>query len=327
MMRNPKTVTVTWQRPGFGEPDRITVSQRVIVLIAVVFFLSVSSALALGAAAALLRWENNDLRAVTAALKSERISLIARLQLAEREIEEAREGLSKVRAEEAKIRSWLGLEAESAGGEPAADNGRGGKGSLGDVDLARISPEDRGTESKSAGVKQGDDIGSAVRSLVEDLGDLAAQVQERKKYWDAIPAISPIDGEHWISSAYGWRRSPFTEEREFHSGIDLAGQRGTPILAAADGKVVRVVQSNALGRTITLDHGNGIQTIYGHLEKTLVTKGQMVSRGQEIGTMGSSGKRSTGPHLHYVVEVDGKYVNPESYMLDRGRLPYPVARR
>jgi len=90
--------------------------------------------------------------------------------------------------------------------------------------------------------------------------------------------------------------------------------------------VVRVVKDTALGRAITLDHGNGLETIYGHLDRVLVREGQRVARGQQMGLMGSTGRRSTGPHLHYAVRKDGKYVNPKNYMLDEAA-PYPVARR
>jgi murein DD-endopeptidase MepM/ murein hydrolase activator NlpD len=107
----------------------------------------------------------------------------------------------------------------------------------------------------------------------------------------------------------------------------MAGRRGTPIVAAADGVVASVLKDAALGRAVTVDHGNGIQTVYGHLDKGLVKKRQKVKRGEPIGKMGSTGKRTTGPHVHYAVRVDDKYVNPWSYMLDRSKLAYPVAKK
>jgi murein DD-endopeptidase MepM/ murein hydrolase activator NlpD len=271
--------------------------------------------------------DNTSLNDRAASLESERQALARRLEVVEAEFTEARDALARVRAEETKIRAWLGLEQERVEQPPSEVEADGGKGSLGDTDLESVAVWDLATGAQQI-VHQGkESVSQEARSLVADLSELVYRVQERKRQWDSIPAISPPDGEHWISSSFGWRRSPFTGKRQFHNGIDMAGQRGTPILASADGIVTRVVRNAALGRGVTLDHGNGMETIYGHLDRVTATKGQRVKRGDEIGKMGSSGRRSTGPHLHYVVKLEGKYVNPWNYMLDRGRLPYPVAKK
>lgn len=249
----------------------------------------------------------------------------ARLAAMEADVAEAREGLAQVRAEEAKIRGWLAL--DPAGPSAATSPERpGGQGSLGDVDLASVAPEELAVAAAEESSSEAG-LGVVARSLAADLAELADRIEERKRYWDAIPTSSPVDGEHWVSSGFGWRKSPFSGDREFHSGVDLAGARGTSVVAAADGMVVRVVKDPALGRAVTLDHGNGLETIYGHLDRVLVRAGQRVARGQGVGLMGSTGKRSTGPHLHYAVRKDGKYVNPRNYLLDREAAPYPVARQ
>jgi murein DD-endopeptidase MepM/ murein hydrolase activator NlpD len=242
---------------------------------------------------------------------------------------QARESLAQVRTEEAKIRSWLGLEGTADDPAPPVElaAGEGGKGSLGEEGLETVAPEARSVEAEPFGRPGGQGLAEESLSLAEDLADLAVYVEKQKEGWDAIPAISPVDGEHWISSAFGWRASPFTGAREFHSGLDMAGRKGTPVVATANGRVDQVFNDSALGRGLSIDHGNGIRTIYGHMEEVVVGKGERVTRGQRVGLMGSTGKRSTGPHLHYALKVDGHYVNPRNYLLDRTRPGTAVARK
>jgi len=256
------------------------------------------------------------------------------MQRAEQKIRETKEDLSRLRSEEIKIRSWLGLGDDGASSEEdenrpenESDSASGGKGSIGNVPLGSVSPSYRTGSSKRLATAESIDDDLEVKQLLEDYKDLSALVQNRKKEWDSVPAITPVNGEHWISSSFGWRKSPFTGKREFHAGIDMAGKKGTPILAAADGRVTKVVRSKAMGPSVTIRHKDGVETIYGHLNTVLVKNGQTVSRGEKIGEMGSLGKRSTGPHLHYAVRVKGKYVNPWNYILDRGRGPYTVAKK
>ena len=152
-----------------------------------------------------------------------------------------------------------------------------------------------------------------------------------------LPTISPVhEGRTWRSSSFGWRNDPFTGRRAFHSGLDFAGRKGLPIYATADGFVSYTGTDKYLGNTITIDHRKkeldeqgqpyarqgGYQTEYGHLQKILVEQGQQVKRGQQIGTMGNTG-RSTGPHLHYSVRLRDRqlskhrgYQNPEDFIFD-----------
>ena len=115
-------------------------------------------------------------------------------------------------------------------------------------------------------------------------------------------------------NSYSSRSSLFTGKRESHKGIDIATEIGSEIVAPADGVVVRVDKEKAIGNLVKINHGNGMVTIYGHLlKKSDVKKGQKVKRGDVIGYVGNSG-RSTGPHLHYSVCVNGVYVNPRRYL-------------
>jgi len=129
-----------------------------------------------------------------------------------------------------------------------------------------------------------------------------------------VPSIRPCD-VGWLSSRFGKRRDPFTGKQAFHRGIDFSVPVGTPVRVTADGTVVTVEKQRGFGRVVKVDHGNGIQSVYGHLQEASVKRGQKVSRGDVIALSGNSG-RSTGPHLHYELRVAGRAVNPLSYILD-----------
>jgi len=146
------------------------------------------------------------------------------------------------------------------------------------------------------------------------LDDLAETAGERADRWAAIPSIWPVKGH--ITSKFGPRISPFTGKKAFHSGLDIGSPRGREIKAPASGKVVVSAYDTRMGNFIRINHGYGIETTYGHLSKMLVKYGKKVKRGDVIGLVGSTGKFSTGPHLHYQVAVNDKVVNPVQYILD-----------
>lgn len=128
----------------------------------------------------------------------------------------------------------------------------------------------------------------------------------------AIPSAQPV--EHLaFTSNYGIRADPFRGTAAFHAGVDIPGPVGTPVYATADGLVDRAERAGGYGNLVEVDHGKGIQTRYGHLSKILVEPGTRVHRGQLIALMGSTG-RSTGPHLHYEVRIDGHAVNPVPFL-------------
>jgi murein DD-endopeptidase MepM/ murein hydrolase activator NlpD len=130
----------------------------------------------------------------------------------------------------------------------------------------------------------------------------------------SIPSARPIVTSANFTSGYGVRSDPFRGSAAMHAGIDLAGPIGTPIYATADGVVGRSEwNAGGYGNLVELNHGQGIQTRYGHMSQRLVQAGQRVHRGQLIGLMGSTG-RSTGSHLHYEVRIDGRAVNPIPFM-------------
>jgi murein DD-endopeptidase MepM/ murein hydrolase activator NlpD len=129
----------------------------------------------------------------------------------------------------------------------------------------------------------------------------------------AIPSEKPVRTAAF-TSGFGVRSDPFHAGAAMHPGIDLAGPMGTPIYATADGTVLRAGwNSGGYGNLVELDHGRGIATRYGHMSAILVHAGERITRGQQIGRMGSTG-RSTGCHLHYEVRIDGRPVNPVPFM-------------
>jgi murein DD-endopeptidase MepM/ murein hydrolase activator NlpD len=125
------------------------------------------------------------------------------------------------------------------------------------------------------------------------------------------PALWPVMGP--ITSSFGQREDPFNGEGAFHAGVDISAVFGTPVHASADGMVQTAGMENGYGREILLDHGNGIETLYGHLSGFAVTTGQQVRQGQVIGYVGMSG-RATAPHLHYEVRIHNTPVNPYRYL-------------
>lgn len=146
---------------------------------------------------------------------------------------------------------------------------------------------------------------TALESKLDRLRDEFETIQR-------TPLIWPVEGR--ITSPFGHRRNPFSGRREFHSGIDIAGPRGTPIVAPADGVVTGVERNALAGRLLTVDHGAGLVTRYAHCDAILVSRGQAVSRGEKIARLGNTGL-STGPHLHYEVHLNGRPVNPWRFMV------------
>jgi murein DD-endopeptidase MepM/ murein hydrolase activator NlpD len=157
-----------------------------------------------------------------------------------------------------------------------------------------------------------DRIESQARSYQETLGALGTN----RERLDRMPTVEPIEGPYVVSSSYGWREDPFTGEDNYHYGIDFRAPLGTPVRATAAGVVSCVGERSDYGLMVTIDHGDGVETKFAHLESAQCREGESVHRGDIIGTLGSSG-RSTGPHVHYEVRVNGVAQNPERYIVSR----------
>jgi len=146
---------------------------------------------------------------------------------------------------------------------------------------------------------------------------LLKSLEDQQNLLASTPAIRPISrGEKsWVTSSFGFRQSPFTGQREFHQGYDISAREGTPVLATADGVVIFVGRKGLLGNTIIIDHGHGMISRFGHCQKFLKKRGEKVKRWEPVALVGNTG-RSTGPHVHYEVRLNGIPVNPTKYILN-----------
>ena len=156
------------------------------------------------------------------------------------------------------------------------------------------------------------DLRTQMQEREESLSQLRSNLLEKKAVQAATPSIWPASGS--VTSRFGWRNSPFGGgSGDWHPGIDIANDSGTPILATAEGTVVGSGWVSGYGYLVEIDHGNGIHTLYGHNSQNLVSVGQHVTKGQLVSYMSSTGY-STGPHVHYEVRVNGSVVNPASFL-------------
>ncbi|ADO73812.1 M23 family metallopeptidase [Stigmatella aurantiaca] len=147
----------------------------------------------------------------------------------------------------------------------------------------------------------------------QSLQELQAYFQDQKSLLASTPSVWPARG--WVTSDFGQRLDPYTAERVTHAGLDIAAPHGKEIHAPSDGTVVFAGLEGGYGNVIVIDHGYGIKTRYGHLAKMLVKAGDKVKRGSLIAAVGNTG-RSTGPHLHYEVRVNGIPQNPRKFILE-----------
>lgn len=154
--------------------------------------------------------------------------------------------------------------------------------------------------------------GEHLDCLAATLSALEQQTADHALAYAAFPGRMPTDGARF-GSPFGNRTDPFTHRLSFHPGLDLVAKTGTPILAAAGGRVVFAGEKSGYGNAVEIDHGNGLLTRYGHASRIVVHAGDLVLPRQYIADVGSTG-RSTGPHLHFEVLVDGAPVNPVAYL-------------
>lgn len=174
-------------------------------------------------------------------------------------------------------------------------------------DSFRISPEDVQSNKSALGISDPN-----FRALHENWGRISGSPVKTQI---SIPSINPVDDIR-LSSGFGRRRAPMRGASRNHKGLDFPGAVGTPIYATADGIVGRAQWVRGYGKFIELEHGNQIETRYGHMSALNVYSGQKVRKGDIIGFMGSTGN-STGSHLHYEVRIAGEAVNPVSFLAQK----------
>jgi murein DD-endopeptidase MepM/ murein hydrolase activator NlpD len=172
--------------------------------------------------------------------------------------------------------------------------------------------EDRSAPS----VASFEEMSTRLNELTEKSRELTSVFDRQRSLLATTPSVWPVRG--YLSAGFGNRNDPFTGLRDFHPGLDISAPLGTKILAPADGTVVFAGVKGGYGNAVTIDHGRGIVTHYGHLDAFNVRAGQAVRRGSVLGFVGSTG-RSTAPHLHYEVWVNGSNQNPLLFILDEYR--------
>ena len=231
-------------------------------------------------------------------------SLVGRIDTQQATIAGLKGRVAEVNTE---IATWRELHAriwESFGPDIAPNPRRTGIGGPSATDPApsRVTPSDELERLTQAVREEGDNL-RALERLMSRAGKALA----------SLPSRWPVRGT--VNSEFGGRRSPWAKRSEFHGGIDIGAERGTPVHAPAAGTVAFAGSHAEYGLTVMVEHGEDLKTIYGHLSKTLVAQGQKVARGAELGLTGNSG-RSSGPHLHYEILVNGRSVNPRAYFWD-----------
>jgi murein DD-endopeptidase MepM/ murein hydrolase activator NlpD len=147
----------------------------------------------------------------------------------------------------------------------------------------------------------------------QSLRQLQEYFDDQRSLLASTPSLWPTRG--WVTSDFGTRLDPWTAERKMHEGLDIATPHGQPVFTPSDGMVVFAGTEGGYGKVLVIDHGYGVKTRYGHLSETLVHLGDRVRRGDKIGLVGNTG-RSTGPHLHYEVRVNGIPENPRKFILE-----------
>jgi murein DD-endopeptidase MepM/ murein hydrolase activator NlpD len=169
----------------------------------------------------------------------------------------------------------------------------------------------------SSQIKELEEEIKAQEALIKELEELERKRKEEnvKLVYDGGKMSWPLPGYSRISSKFGYRTHPVTGQKQsFHSGIDIPAPTGTKIIAAYDGQVAWAYRHSTAGNWIGIDHGNGIFTIYMHMSAFIAREGQYVKKGDVIGLVGSTG-RSTGPHLHFGIRVNGEYIQPLNYVV------------
>lgn len=146
----------------------------------------------------------------------------------------------------------------------------------------------------------------------DHLSDLEAKLLQQSVLKDTLPNSSPVAAAY-NSSSFGWRLDPFNGHKAFHEGLDFTAAAGTPIYAAAGGIVTVAEQTPDYGKIVKIDHGSGLETRYAHASLLLVKVGERIEKGQKVAEVGSTG-RSTGPHLHYEIRLNGNPLDPRKYL-------------
>jgi len=223
-------------------------------------------------------------------------------------IEDLEKQLSKLKNLDKRIRIIANLET---GQETTPFMGMGGPSPSDIRDRLKAGKDENGlVQQMKSDVAR---LQSEAAQQEDSLSELEKLLQDKKDMLVHTPSVWPTHG--WVTSGFGFRTNPFTGLTQMHEGLDISNRVGTQIIASADGIVVDIGNDWAYGKMVVISHGFGMISQYNHLAKALVKIGQKVRRGDKIAELGMTGK-TTGPHLHYEVRMNGIPVNPTRYILD-----------
>lgn len=236
---------------------------------------------------------------------SEALSLAGKLRTLEEDVQ-------RVQQFDAKLRVLMNIDKDTSSGENAEEEAAPSQSLAGFLDNPALLSRHRELFTRRMH-SLADELSDAANLEEVEQQTLVGFLRANKDTLLSTPSIWPTQG--FLTSGFGWRRSPFSGGGRMHKGLDISNRVGTPICAPARGTVTFVGVDGGYGTCVMIDHGNSIVTRYAHLQKALVREGQYVQRGDVIAALGNTG-RSTGPHLHYEVIVGGVPVNPMRYILN-----------
>lgn len=240
-------------------------------------------------------------------LRAENQNLKVQFKALSQQMSNVQDQLNRVNELEHRIRLAMGLEQGQN-----SNLGIGGPDSEAVPAMSQLLPRDEANRIKKIAAKLGQ-INLSLGDQELSLEELDAYLEDNEALIMAMPSIWPVRG--WVTSGFGVRASPFHGDQRIHEGIDIAAPVGTLIRASANGIVIQAEWEQGYGNLVSIAHGYGIVTRYGHCAEIMVQKGEAVKRGQVIATVGTTG-RATGPHLHYEVRLHGVPVNPRRYIFE-----------
>ena len=252
-----------------------------------------------------LEHELEEAQKIIRAHDSEALSLAGKLRTLEEDVQ-------RVQQFDAKLRVLMNIDKDTSSSESAEDEAAPSQSLAGFLDNPSLLSRHRELFTRRMH-SLADELSDAVNLEEVEQQALVGFLRANKDTLLSTPSIWPTQG--FLTSGFGWRRSPFSGGGRMHKGLDISNRVGTPVWAPARGTVSFVGTDGGYGTCVMIDHGNNIVTRYAHLQKALVREGQYVQRGDVVAALGNTG-RSTGPHLHYEVIVGGIPVNPMRYILN-----------
>jgi murein DD-endopeptidase MepM/ murein hydrolase activator NlpD len=251
-------------------------------------------------------------------LRTENVRLQDRIAVLQAKVDDVDERLVLLKQFDEKLRAMTDLRDDARGLAmgPLKSNPQGGADVTFDIDpfAVPVEGDDPAVQQLREALLDSRMIGLAHEANRElrSLAELSEYFSVREAMLKSTPSIAPARG--LLTSGFGSREDPFTSDHTMHAGLDIATREGVEVVAPASGTVIFAGEKAAYGNCVVIDHGRDLTTLYGHLQRFIVKPGDKVERGQHIGNVGNTG-RSTGPHLHYEVRINGVPINPRRYVV------------